>query len=232
LGRVHKSGSFAASKETHVLSRTISTLALLLCLGVIAPACDKGKEDPKADPKAKADEKKTEGKGDEKKADADEKKADADEKKADADEKKADADEKKADEAKADEAKADEKKADDTKVEEKKAEEKKVEDKKSDPPKKEDPPKADPGPSADGKDLFGKKCKSCHNSNGDGKTKIGEENDIEDWTVAGWKAKWTEAKVIDIVTNGKSGTKMKPFKDKLTADEIAAVAKYARSLGK
>jgi len=34
------------------------------------------------------------------------------------------------------------------------------------------------------------------------------------------------------VTTGKSGTKMKAFKDKLTADEIAAVSKYARSLGK
>lgn len=216
-----------------MLSRTISTACLLLCLGALTGACDEKKAETKDDPKAKAakaDEKQPDVKADEKKADE----AKADEKKADeakADEAKAD--EAKADEAKADEAKADEKKADEAKVEEKKAEEKKVEEKKTDTTKKPaDPPKPDPGPSADGKGLYDKKCKSCHNSNGDGKTKIGGENDIEDWTVAGWKGKWTEQKIVDIVTNGKSGTKMKPFKDKMTADEITAVSKYARSLGK
>ncbi len=82
------------------------------------------------------------------------------------------------------------------------------------------------------KEIFDKKCKTCHGATGDAKTKIGEENDIPDWTVAGWKTKWPEAKVIDIVKNGKSGTKMKAFKDKLTEDEILAVSKYSRSLGK
>ena len=211
--------------------RTFSTACLLLCLGVATPACD----DTKTDAKAKADEKKT----DEKKTDAkvDEKKAEdpkVDEKKVD-DTKVDDAkvDDAKVD-AKVDDAKVDEKKAEDPKVDEKKADPKKTDDKKTPPkdPPKPDDAKADPGPGIDGKALYGTKCKNCHGVTGDGKTKIGEENDIEDWTAAGWKAKWTEAKVIDIVTNGKSGTKMKPFKDKLSADEIAAVSKYSRSLGK
>ena len=207
--------------------RTFSTACLLLCLGVATPACD----DTKTDAKAKADEKKT----DEKKTDAkvDEKKAEdpkVDEKKVDD----AKVDDAKVDDAKVDDAKVDEKKAEDPKVDEKKADPKKTDDKKTPPkdPPKPDDAKADPGPGIDGKALYGTKCKNCHGVTGDGKTKIGEENDIEDWTAAGWKAKWTEAKVIDIVTNGKSGTKMKPFKDKLSADEIAAVSKYSRSLGK
>jgi len=36
---------------------------------------------------------------------------------------------------------------------------------------------------------------------------------------------------IVVITNGK-GKDMKPFKDKLTKDEIAAVAKYVHSMAK
>jgi len=214
--------------------RAISTACLLLCLGVVG-ACDDKKAD--ADAKAKAhativDEKKAdEVKADEKKAD--EKKADE----AKADEAKAD--EAKADEAKADEAKADEAKAD-AKADEAKADAKADDPKKPDPkkadPKKPEPKGTDPKPDAtakiDAKSIYDKKCKTCHGATGKADTKVGKENDIPDWTVAGWKAKWTEAKVIDIVKNGESGTKMKAFKDKLTEDEIVAVSKFARSLGK
>jgi mono/diheme cytochrome c family protein len=204
--------------------RAISTACLFLCLGAFG-ACDDPK-DAKVEAKTKADEKK---------ADPDEKKADeakADEKKAD----EAKADEAKADEAKADEAKADEAKADakadDAKADETKADAK-VEPKKTEP-KKVEPKETKPDTTAkiDAKSIYEKKCKTCHGPTGKADTKVGKENDIPDWTVAGWKGKWTEAKVIDIVKNGKSGTKMKPFKDKLTADEIVAVSKYSRSLGK
>jgi mono/diheme cytochrome c family protein len=229
--------------------RALCIAALALSLGSFA-ACDKKGDDKKTDDKkaddkkvddkkvdAKADEKadagnaegksdekaegaNAEGKSDEKADDGGNAEGKSDEK-ADPDEKKAD-DDKKAD---------DEKKADDSK---KAADDKKEDTKKDKPKEKPDEAKSDPPPSggADGKDIFGKKCKSCHGPTGDAKTKIGQENDIEDWTQAGWKGKWPESKIVDIVTNGKSGTKMKPFKDKLTEDEIKAVAKYARSLGK
>jgi mono/diheme cytochrome c family protein len=207
---------------------------LTICLGWLGACDDKTAPAAKADVK-KPDEKKPETKPDEKA----EEKADA---KPDA---KADAKPEEKAEEKAD-AKADEKaadadvappdaKADETPVDakaEEKAEEKKATEKK--PEKKPTPAadKPDPGPAIDGKDLFAKKCKNCHNANGDGKTKIGEENKVEDWTAAGWKAKWSQAKIEAIVTNGEAGTKMKPFKDKLTPEEIVAVSKYARSLGK
>ncbi|MCA9648847.1 MAG: cytochrome c, partial [Myxococcales bacterium] len=98
--------------------------------------------------------------------------------------------------------------------------------------KKKDPPKADAAPKVDAKGLFQKKCKSCHGDNGNADTKLGKKHEIEDWTKPGWKAKWPQNKVVDIITNGKDGTKMKAFKDKLTAEEIEALAKYSRKLGK
>ncbi len=207
-----------------MLFRTISTACLLLSLGLVAPACDDKKPDAKTDAKGKTDEKKV----DEKKVDVK-----VEEKKAEAKVDEAKVDEAKADEAKVDEAKVDEAKVDEAKVDEKKVDEKKAVDPKADPKKPAVvEPKVDPGAAIDAKGLFEKKCKTCHNSNGDGKTKIGEENDIADWTEAGWKAKWTQAKVEDILNNGKATTKMKSFKDKLTPDELVAVAKYARTLGK
>jgi mono/diheme cytochrome c family protein len=196
----------------------------MLSLSAIGTACDDKKPEAKADAKGKAEEKKAEAKVEAKVEEA-KVEAKVEEAKVDA----------KAEEAKAEDAKAEEAKAEEAKAEDAKAEEKKAEDKKpaADPKKPAaEEPKADPGPSADGKGLYDKKCKNCHNANGDGKTKIGAENDIEDWTVAGWKTKWTQQKIEDIVLNGKAGSKMKPFKDKLTADEIVAVSKYARSLGK
>jgi mono/diheme cytochrome c family protein len=222
-----------------VLFRTISTACLMLSLSAIGTACDDKKPEAKADAKGKAEEKKAEAKVEAKveeaKVEAKVEEAKVEAKAEEAKVEEAKAEEAKAEDAKAEDAKAEDAKAVEAKVEEKKAVEAKVEEKKpaADPKKPAaEEPKADPGPSADGKGLYDKKCKNCHNSNGDGKTKIGAENDIEDWTVAGWKTKWTQQKVEDIVINGKSGSKMKPFKDKLTADEIVAVSKYARSLGK
>lgn len=82
-----------------------------------------------------------------------------------------------------------------------------------------------------GKEIYGKKCKNCHGADGKADTKLGEKHDIDSWKEAGWSSKWTLAKIEEIVRDGKDGTKMKPFKDKLTAEEITAVSKYARSLG-
>ena len=198
--------------------RAISTACLLLCLGLslgVVGACDDQK-DAKVDAKAKADEKKADVKADVK---AEEKKADD-----------AKADDAKADDAKADDAKADDAKADDAKADDAKADAKKPDPKKPEPKGTDD--KADTTAKVDAKSIYDKKCKTCHGPTGNADTKVGKENDIPDWTVAGWKAKWPEAKVIDIVKNGKSGTKMKPFKDKLTEDEIVAVSKFSRSLGK
>ncbi len=107
---------------------------------------------------------------------------------------------------------------------------------KADKPKpKADSSKDDATPaasSADGKAIYLKKCKSCHGVSGAADTTLAQKHDIESWKEPGWKGKWSLSKVEDIVTNGKSGTKMKAFKDKLTPEEIDAVSVYSRSLGK
>ena len=84
----------------------------------------------------------------------------------------------------------------------------------------------------DAKAIYMKKCKNCHGVSGAADTKIGQKNDIPSWKEPGWKGKWPLSKIKNITTNGKSGTKMKAFKNKLSPEEIEAVSKYSRSLGK
>ena len=228
--------------------RSILTGILPFLLGgVLVTACDK--QDA-----AKTDEKKADAKADEKKADAKaaDLKADvkADEAKADAkaDDLKAAADAAGADETAEDggaEGKADDMKADpDTKAEDTKADpDTKAEDTKADPAtktdkkpdtktdKKPDDTKAEPASKVDGKKLYADKCASCHGASGKADTKLAEKNKVESWATPGWKGKWPVSKIEDIVTNGKSGTKMKAFKEKLSPEEIKAVSKYASSLG-
>lgn len=235
----------------HVRSILTGILPLLLG-GALVTACDGGKDDKAADAKAnvKADENKADAKADDVKADeakTDEAKADdvkADDAKADGDaaaagDAAADGDAAAGDAADGEEAAAEGADGDaaadagadgDTKADDTKADAKK--DAKKADPKKNDK-KAEPaGPKIDAKDIFSKKCKSCHGSSGKADTKLGEKHKIEDWTVAGWKAKWSVSKIENIVTNGKANTKMKAFKDKLTPEEIKAVSKYSHSLGK
>ncbi len=185
-------------------------LGLALGLGASIAACDDGAKNAKADAKPQADAK----------ADA---KSDA---KADA---KAEVEpEKKPEEAAAEagEAKPEEEKKDEPKAKDPKP-------KKEPKPKKDEPKPAAAAPSGvDGKAVYLKKCKNCHGVTGNADTKIGKKNDIPSWKEPGWKGKWSLSKVKDITKNGKSGTKMKPFKSKLTADEIDAVSAYARGLGK
>lgn len=67
--------------------------------------------------------------------------------------------------------------------------------------------------------LFASKCAVCHGKDGKG-TPAGKKLGAHDLTAH----KHTEAEVKQIVTNGKG--KMTPFKDKLSAEEIQALAKY------
>jgi mono/diheme cytochrome c family protein len=231
----------------HVRSILTGILPLLLG-GVLVTACDKKDEAKPKDEKAeaKADEKKA----DEKKADdvkADEAKADDAKADAKADDMKADAagadgaseedggePAEPADDAKADTKADDAKAAADAKKDDKTAAkaDKKDDGKKSDGKKADKGEPAEPASKIDGKDLYSKKCASCHGASGKADTKIAEKNKVESWDQPGWKGKWTVAKIEDIVTKGKPNTKMKAFEGKLTPEEIKAVSKYAHSLGK
>ena len=210
----------------------IRLLPLSLSFGLLATACDGGADGAKKDEKA-ADAK-VEAKAEPAKAEEEKpEEAAAEEEKPE----EAAAEEEKPEEAAAEEEKPEEAAAEEEKPEEAAAEEEKPDEKKATPkPKpKADKPKADPEPaasSANGKEIYAKKCKSCHGTTGAADTKLAQKHDIGSWKEPGWKGKWSQSKVEDIVKNGKSGTKMKAFKDKLSAEEIVAVSTYARSLGK
>jgi mono/diheme cytochrome c family protein len=80
----------------------------------------------------------------------------------------------------------------------------------------------------DGKALFEKNCRKCH---GDGQPSPGIKKlfpEIPTWDEA-FFAKRTEADIIAVLTNGK-GKNMKPWKEALSPEEMAAVAKYIRTL--
>lgn len=91
-------------------------------------------------------------------------------------------------------------------------------------------PKPEPVAKVDGRRVYMAKCKGCHGADGKGQTKMGRKHEIDDMTVPGWDSKWPVSKIVKIVTNGKSGTKMKAFKSKLTPEEIQAVSVYTRKL--
>ena len=83
-------------------------------------------------------------------------------------------------------------------------------------------------PAADGKALFEKNCRKCH---GDGQPSPGIKKlfpEIPIWDEA-FFAKRTEADIVAVLTNGK-GKNMKPWKEVLSAEEMAAIAKYIRTL--
>ena len=59
---------------------------------------------------------------------------------------------------------------------------------------------------------------------------MGKKNNVGDYTKADVQAKFTDAQAIAAITDGKD--KMKPFKDKLTPDEVKALVAYIRAMKK
>ena len=80
---------------------------------------------------------------------------------------------------------------------------------------------------ADGDAVFKSRCTGCHGSDGKGKSAIG----TPDFTSAKTLSGFSDADVIDTVSNGRKGTIMPAWKGKLSDEEIAAVTAYVRSLG-
>ena len=85
------------------------------------------------------------------------------------------------------------------------------------PDSKTEPKPDDKAPAAkiDAKALFEGKCKSCHGSDGKGDTTIG---------------KISKSDAVKKITDGVPDTKMKGYKDKMTKEEIDAVAAYVKKL--
>jgi cytochrome c553 len=75
------------------------------------------------------------------------------------------------------------------------------------------------------------KCTNCHGDDGRGKTKIGKKEKIPDLTSTRWQSRHSDEQIKDTITNGsEDNPKMKPFKDKLTPEEIDSMVKFVRGL--
>jgi len=75
---------------------------------------------------------------------------------------------------------------------------------------------------ADAASLYATKCTACHGKDGKG-TSVGQKMGAKDLTAT----KASEAEVAATITNGKG--KMSAYKDKLSAEEIQALAKFVKA---
>ncbi len=85
---------------------------------------------------------------------------------------------------------------------------------------------------ADAKESFEKQCASCHGKDGKGQTRQGRQAGVKDYTDAKVQEEMKDDKALETVKAGiKEGAKerMKPYKDKLTDEEIKALIAYMRT---
>jgi len=94
---------------------------------------------------------------------------------------------------------------------------------------------AAPCRAADVQANWTKHCASCHGKDGKGQTKAGKMAGVKDQTDPQYQAGLKDDKMFTAVKEGlKEGgkEKMKPFKDKLSDDEIKALLAHVRALKK
>jgi cbb3-type cytochrome c oxidase subunit III len=83
-------------------------------------------------------------------------------------------------------------------------------------------------PAADGSAVFKANCAMCHGTDGKGFAAL----KTPDFTSPKWQASMTDKQIKEVIKNGKKGTAMVAFGDKLSDEEITAVVGYIRSLKK
>lgn len=80
----------------------------------------------------------------------------------------------------------------------------------------------------DGAALFKQTCSMCHGADGKGYAAL----KTPDFTDPKWQASKTDKEIAGIIKNGKQGTMMQAFGNKLKDDEIDAIVKQIRSFKK
>lgn len=85
-----------------------------------------------------------------------------------------------------------------------------------------------------GQRPFNAKCASCHGKDGKGQTEMGQKRHAKDLTDPKVQAALKDADIVKDITDGIEETpehgKMPAYKDKLSDDEVKAVAAYVRTL--
>jgi cbb3-type cytochrome c oxidase subunit III len=80
-------------------------------------------------------------------------------------------------------------------------------------------------PEADGAAIFKKNCTMCHGADGKGYSALKTPN----FTDPKWQSSKKDNEIREVIKNGKKGTAMAPFGEKLKDEEISAVIAYIRS---
>jgi len=84
---------------------------------------------------------------------------------------------------------------------------------------------AGPAPD-DAGDLFKQKCSMCHGVDGKGYSSL----KTPDFTEPKVQASLTDKEIVETIKNGKKGTAMPAFADKLSDEQINTLLTYLRSL--
>ena len=77
-------------------------------------------------------------------------------------------------------------------------------------------------PADDGRQMYGKKCLACHGLDGAGDKPLGRKVQAPDLR----RSRLTQREVEQVIADGRG--KMLPYKDKLTPEQIAAIAAWVR----
>jgi len=83
-------------------------------------------------------------------------------------------------------------------------------------------------PATDGAAVFKNNCMMCHGADGKGFPAL----KTPDFTSPKWQASAKDKVIREVIKNGKKGTAMQGFADKLNDLQISAVITYIRSLKK
>jgi len=82
-------------------------------------------------------------------------------------------------------------------------------------------------------ELWTAKCKSCHGTDGKAQTPMGKKESIVDMSQPAWQQAETDADIREYIVEGSPrNKKMKPYKDKLTPEQIDSLVAYIRTLKK
>jgi cytochrome c oxidase cbb3-type subunit III len=82
------------------------------------------------------------------------------------------------------------------------------------------------GPAPNGGDIYKQKCSMCHGVGGKGFAPL----KTPDFTDPKVQASMTDKEIVETIKNGKKGTPMPAFADKLNDGEIHSLLAYIRSL--
>jgi mono/diheme cytochrome c family protein len=82
-------------------------------------------------------------------------------------------------------------------------------------------------------DIWKARCRSCHGEDGRAQTRVGQKEAIADLTQPAWQQSLTDADIRQVIAEGSPrNTKMKPYKEKLTPEQISSLLTYIRGLKK